>query len=77
MNNEEPYKLSYDHANRVYEDIVQKQEDAQFKKDVPKLIKRASIVCFILITAVYFSLPVSRVRSIRIEGNSYLSKIYL
>ena len=77
MNNEEPYKLSYDHANRVYEDIVQKQEDAQFKKDVPKLIKRASIVCFILITAGYFSLPVSRVRSIRIEGNSYLSKSYV
>lgn len=73
----ESYGLSYQHANRVYENILKKQEDTLFRKHTSRLIKTGCLLACIFITCIYFALPVSCVQSVTVTGNDYVSKEYV
>lgn len=69
--------ISYDHVERIIESRRRRADEAAFRRHQGRIVRWAVITGILFIGIAYFLLPVSRISSVRIEGNSMLSDAYV
>lgn len=69
--------ISYDHVERIIESRRRRADEAAFRRHQKRIVRSAVVFGILTVIVCYFLLPVSRISSIRVEGNRYLSADYI
>lgn len=77
MNSFDDDALNYENAERMFRKKSKENVEKKFRSTRSNVYKKAMLCSIVVLCVVYFLLPISKVNSISIQGNHYLSDNYI
>lgn len=70
-------EISYDHVERILDNRRRRMDEKLFRSHQSRIAIKAVLCALVCVVVVYFALPISHIRAIRITGNHFLDESYI